>query len=98
MDQIDRPSHYCEGRLIEPIEVIEDWGLGFHLGSAIKYISRAGRKPYGISQYEDDQLHSEIQDLLKAIWFIRRRIKRLHVMIQDFVEFDKQEEQKCSEK
>ena len=41
---ITRPSHYCEGRKYEPKDVIRDWGLNFNLGSAVKYISRSGRK------------------------------------------------------
>ncbi len=43
-DIINAPSHYIEGRKIEPIDVIEDWQLGFHLGNLLKYVSRAGRK------------------------------------------------------
>lgn len=41
-DAID-PKHYTETK-IEPIDVIEAWGLNFNLGNAVKYISRAGRK------------------------------------------------------
>jgi hypothetical protein len=61
-DPIENPSHYSEGRKHEPIDVIEDWGLGFHLGNALKYISRAGRKT------------DELEDLAKAIWYIEREI------------------------
>ena len=43
-DNIKKPEHYCEGREYEPKDVIRDWGLNFNLGSAVKYISRAGRK------------------------------------------------------
>lgn len=43
-DNIKKPDHYCEGREYEPKDVIRDWGLNFNLGSAVKYISRAGRK------------------------------------------------------
>ena len=43
-DIIQHPSHYTEGRKYEPKDVIRDWGLNFNLGSAVKYISRAGRK------------------------------------------------------
>lgn len=43
-DNVSRPSHYAEGRRYEPKDVIRDWGLNFNLGSAVKYISRAGRK------------------------------------------------------
>lgn len=64
-DVINSPSHYAEGRKYEPIAVIEDWALGYHLGNALKYISRAGRK--------DDVL----QDLRKAAWYVNREIERL---------------------
>lgn len=37
------PPHY-KATSIEPIEVIEAWGLGFNLGNAIKYIARANHK------------------------------------------------------
>lgn len=43
-DIIANPSHYTDGRKYEPKDVIRDWGLNFNLGSAVKYISRAGRK------------------------------------------------------
>lgn len=62
---IDHPAHYTEGRSIETIEVIEDWDLGYHLGNAVKYISRAGRKG------------SAVEDLLKACWYLEREIERL---------------------
>ena len=65
-DPVNHPKHYTDGR-IEVIEYIEDKNLGFCLGNAIKYISRAGKK-------EKDK---EIQDLRKAIWYIERRIYEL---------------------
>ena len=43
-DMVNRPSHYVEGRQYEPLNVIADWDLNYRLGSALKYISRAGRK------------------------------------------------------
>ena len=61
-DPVEHPSHYTEGREYEPKDVIYDWGLDFNLGSAVKYISRAGRK--------DDI----IQDLKKAQQFIQFEI------------------------
>lgn len=64
-DAVNRPSHYAEGRKYEPIDVIEDWGLGMHLGNATKYISRAGRKG------------DELEDLKKARWYIDRRISMI---------------------
>ena len=64
-DPVNRPSHYAEGRKYEPIAVIEDWSLGYHLGNALKYISRAGRK------------QNTIEDLRKAVWYVNREIDRL---------------------
>jgi predicted DNA-binding transcriptional regulator AlpA len=64
-DIINNPPHYTEGREIEPISVIEDWQLEYHLGQALKYISRAGRKKGN---------NSLSQDLNKAIWYLERRI------------------------
>lgn len=64
-DNIKHPAHYIAGRKFEPKNVIRDWGLNFNLGSAVKYISRAGRK--------DDI----IQDLKKAQEFIQFEIEAL---------------------
>lgn len=57
-----RPSHYTELQP-EPIDVIESWKLGFHLGNAVKYIARAGRKT-----------SDAITDLEKAVWYLQREI------------------------
>ena len=65
-DPVNRPAHYTDGK-IEVIEYIEDKKLGFCLGNAIKYISRAGKK----------NPDKEIEDLKKAKWYIERRIKEL---------------------
>lgn len=61
---INHPDHYAKGRKFEPIDVIEDWELGFHLGNALKYISRAGRK------------ENYLDDLKKAVWYLEREISR----------------------
>ena len=66
-DNVDRPSHYTEGRKYETIEVIEDWDLGFRLGNALKYISRAGRKDPS----------KTVEDLRKAVFYIEREISAL---------------------
>ena len=62
-DPVNAPEHYLAGRTIEPIAVIEDWKLDYHLGNALKYISRAGRKD------------SMKQDLEKCIWYIKRKME-----------------------
>lgn len=62
---IDHPPHYTRGK-IEPIDVIEDWLLGFHLGNALKYIARAGHKDPA----------KTVEDLKKAAWYLQREIDR----------------------
>lgn len=62
---IDHPSYYKTGG-IEAIDVIHSWELGFDLGNAIKYVSRAGKKDP--SKY--------VEDLEKAKWYIRSEIER----------------------
>ena len=71
-NNVNHPNHYANGR-IEVIDFIEDKGLGFHLGNAIKYISRAGRK-------NPDKI---VEDLRKAVWYINRQIQRLECVEND---------------
>lgn len=65
-DTVNHPNYYTDGK-IEVIEYIEDKKLGYCLGNAIKYISRAGKKDPA----------KEIEDLRKADWYIKRRIQEL---------------------
>lgn len=65
--EVDHPQHYRADTGHEAIDVIEAWGLGFCLGNTIKYISRAGRK----------DRDKEIQDLEKALWYLKRHIDRI---------------------
>jgi len=67
MTDMINPSHYHGDRKFEPIAVIEDWGLNYRLGCALKYISRNGRKPG-----EDP-----CEGLRKAIWYLEREIAAL---------------------
>lgn len=64
MSNVSHPKHYNQGK-IEVIEFIEDKQMGFHLGNAIKYISRAGKKDPS----------KTVEDLQKAIWYIERQIE-----------------------
>ena len=62
-DNVNHPAHYTFGS-IEVIDAIEGLLLPYHLGNALKYIARAGRK---------DPAKTE-EDLRKAIWYINRYI------------------------
>lgn len=58
-DPVNHPRHY-KGDGVECIHVIENYDLGFHLGNAVKYLVRAGRKGDAKT------------DTQKAIWYVRR--------------------------
>ena len=64
LDLVDHPPHYNHGKY-ETIDVIEDWGLGFYCGNAIKYISRHRHK--GQAK----------KDIEKAIWYLQRYAEKL---------------------
>ena len=66
-DNVNHPNHSGEGRKYEPWDVIVDWQLDYLTGSAVKYLSRAGRKDPS----------KETEDLRKAIAYIEKRIKVL---------------------
>lgn len=55
------PSHY-HGTKVD--EFIEEFKLGFRLGNAVKYIARHQDK-------------DRLQDLKKALWYLKREISRL---------------------
>ena len=65
-DAVNHPSHYTSGS-IEVIDFIEDQKLPYHLGSAMKYICRAGKKDPA----------KTVEDLQKAVWYINRYIDLL---------------------
>lgn len=71
-DNINHPSHYTSHPSgIECIDIAEHHD--FCIGNAIKYLWRAGLKSEdGISKKE-----KQIEDLKKAIWYIKREIKHL---------------------
>ena len=62
--KVNHPPHYNTGK-IEVIDAIEDWGLGFHLGNAVKYIARAKYKG------------NEKEDIEKAVWYLRRYLEKV---------------------
>jgi len=63
MENINHPNHYNTGK-IEVIDFIEDHELGFNLGNAVKYITRAEHKD------------NAIEDLKKALWYVKRELDR----------------------
>jgi hypothetical protein len=65
-ENVKHPNHYGgKDNPYEAIKVINAWNLSFSLGSAVKYICRAGKKD------------NAIEDLEKAIEYLGQEIKRL---------------------
>ena len=64
-DPVNHPSHYTDG--IETIDYIESKHFPYHIGNAVKYLSRAGKK-------NPDET---ITDLKKAVWYINPYIDLL---------------------
>ena len=59
---VNHPKHYNQIKGVECIDVAEQ--MGFNLGNALKYVWRCGDKG------------KKIEDLEKAIWYIKREIER----------------------
>lgn len=67
-ESVNHPAHYGGAdNPYEAIKVIEAWNLGFNLGNAAKYISRAGKK----------RKSRTVEDLKKARWYLDREIESL---------------------
>lgn len=63
---VDHPKHYNDHPSgIECIEVVRH--MNFNVGSAMKYLWRAGLKPGEATK----------QDIEKAIWYLQDELKRL---------------------
>ena len=72
VDNVNHPEHYTSHPSgVECIEITRHYC--FTIGNAIKYLWRAGLKKD--ASLSDNQ--KEIEDLKKAIWYIKDRIKQL---------------------
>lgn len=60
-EMVDHPPHYTFGA-IEVIDAQEAWDLDYHEAQAVKYIARAKHKG------------TQVQDLRKAIWYLKRKV------------------------
>lgn len=73
-DDVNHPSHYNAYQGLEIIDLTEQ--MNFNRGNAVKYIARAGLKNPA----------TEVEDLKKALWYVRREIDRLEKRTGSFVE------------
>lgn len=65
-ESVNHPAHYNQGS-IEVIALIHDWGLGFNLGNAVKYLSRCKFKG------------NPVEDVEKAVWYLQDALDMLGV-------------------
>lgn len=71
-DPVNNPSHYTSHPSgIEAIQVTEH--MNFCIGNAIKYLWRAGLK----TEEGIDARAKQIQDMEKAVWYVKREIERI---------------------
>lgn len=68
-DKVNHPTHYTSYRGLEIIDLVEQ--MNFNRGNAVKYIARAGLK----------NPETELEDLKKAEWYIKREIRRVQINI-----------------
>lgn len=74
MDKVNSPNHYkSDNNKFEVIDIIEFFNLNFHRGNVLKYLLRGGKK----EEAGYDMVEKEVEDLEKAVWYLRREIKRL---------------------
>ena len=68
-EMVNHPDYYGgKDNPYEAIKVIMSWDLGFCLGNAVKYISRAGKK-------DPDKKYEDIE---KAIWYLQRYLSSIN--------------------
>jgi hypothetical protein len=72
IDNVNHPPHYTSHPSgIECIQVTEHYN--FNVGNAIKYLWRNGLK----QEVGVDEKAKQLEDLGKAIWYIKREVERI---------------------
>ena len=66
-DMVNHPSHYNKG--IETSEYIKSWEMNWNQANVVKYITR-----YNLRSKD---INIQIQDLMKAKWYLEDLIKEL---------------------
>jgi hypothetical protein len=76
-DNVNNPKHYTSHPSgIECIDITEHHN--FCIGNAMKYLWRAGLK----SDADKTGTQKQVEDLEKAVWYIRREIERIEKTIK----------------
>ena len=67
-DVVNHPPHYNKG--IETTKYIKSWDMNWNQANIVKYVSRYNLK-------NKDDINLQIQDLMKAKWYLEDLIKEL---------------------
>ena len=67
-DVVNHPPHYNKG--IETTKYIKSWDMNWNQANVVKYISRYNLK-------NKDDINLQIQDLMKAKWYLEDLIREL---------------------
>ncbi len=70
-DPLDDKKYYIGKSGLRQADVVEDFNLDYHEGSALKYLIRRGKKHGG------DMREDRKKDLAKAIWHLKRKLNSL---------------------
>ena len=74
-----KPEYYKNEKNIDVIDFCKMYDLNFNRGNVLKYIARAGKK------------ENELEDLKKAMEYLKREIEHIMTLKEKFAEFAKQE-------
>lgn len=74
-----KPEYYKNEKNIDIIDFCKMYNLNFNRGNVLKYIARAGKK------------ENELEDLKKAMEYLKREIEHTMTLKEKFAEFCKQE-------
>lgn len=66
-ETVRHPAHYGGDTTYETLKVIQAWALGFEIGTVVKHLSRAGKKPGA----------DYLEDLEKAQFYLQAEIDRV---------------------
>ena len=72
---IEGGSQHYKGGKVEPLELTESQGLGFHLGNVVKYAVRAHYYSTGPFATENSRIEARekvVEAVDKAIWYLNR--------------------------
>lgn len=79
-ERVNHPTHYQFSNGVEVLDIARH--LNFNCGNVVKYTCRAGKK----QEEGIDILDKQIEDLEKAMFYLKDEIKRVKQIKQEWIE------------